>query len=250
MKILNHQLEYNHEELVGRDNYPYLIRNYLIYKGIDKPVKRNVDDIMTITLRTALYAIEYKMIDKKFRGSNDNSKKNCFYKLLKKEKSSENMKPIFVTRWNQVELDFKTYVYELIDYESILKKITYFLDNYEDIDCLIVFDIKEKERREYLYKITDLLKNNANEIIQMYNSLGVAYKAFDDLLESFDTNKDFEETLKKYKLSEEIKKANYDLQVLGQLDWVLGFMKRNIGNSFFIEEDWKYINDDNIQFLP
>ena len=54
MKILNRQLEYDHEELVGRDNYPYLLRNYLIYKGLDKPVRRYDDDILTVMLRTAL----------------------------------------------------------------------------------------------------------------------------------------------------------------------------------------------------
>lgn len=247
MKILDSYLEWDYEKTVERDNYVSLLGNYLIYKGLDKPVKRNCDDILSILLRTALYAIEYEKLNEEFRSSNDNPKKNkgqFFHKLLKREKSSESKKPEFVPRWNQVGLDFKTYVHELTDYKAILKKITYFISNYGDNYDEIVFDIKEKEQREYLHIITDLLKNNADEVIRIYNSLEIAYKSLDELLNSFKQRSRISETIENYMFSEEIKKANICLQILSPVDYLHEIIQRKIANYMFEQQDYKRIRQE------
>lgn len=245
IKILDSYLEWDYEKTVERDNYVSLLGNYLIYKGLDKPFKRNCDDILSIVLRTALYAIEYEKVSEEFRNSNENCEKNvrnCFHRLFKREKSSESKKPKFVPRWNQADLDFKTYIYELTDYKAILKKITYFLDNYEDITYLI--DKNKKEEKEYLHKITDLLKNNADEVIQIYNSLEIAYKGLDELLNSFKHRNHISEAIEKYMFSEDIKKANICFQIVSPAEYLHEIIQRKIADYMFEQQDYKRIRQE------
>lgn len=225
--VMKH-LEFDYQDLVDRNNYVNLLVNYLIYQGIERPkcgIYRN--DYLSVTLRTALYAIEYEKL------TSINSQ--------------------FDPRYNHADVSFETFVYELTDYKKILNKINCFLNESKINGCLALFNREEEEYLNYLDKTAKLLnrKNNASKLVMMYDSLYSAFKSLDELFDSFSHETEVSKAIEKYMLSDELKIANKNLKILSPADHFIlhQLIQKKIGNFLFKGQNWRKNHDKNIRFL-
>lgn len=205
-------LEFDYQNVADRNNYVNLLVNYLIYQGIERP-KCGIyhNDYLSVTLRTALYAIEYDKLNA-INGQYD-------------------------PRYNHADVSFKTFVYELTDYKKILNKINCFLNESKIRSCLVLFHREEEEYLNYLSKTTKLLKrkDNASKLVMMYDSLYIAFEDLDELLDSFSKETGVSKAIEEYMLSDELKIANKNLKILSPADHFIlhQLIQKKIGKFLF-----------------
>lgn len=174
-------LKWLYDVAINPNRYAEIIRNYSAYKEFDLKIPEGVyyEDDFLMTLKIALLAMKNE---------------------IKKE------------------IDFKSYLDTLKDHKGALRMINEFLKDKKNEHYFWQWKREENRHEKYLQNVAKMLKQNSEELLQMYDSIYLAFESLDKVLNSV-KERGIGEKIENFIFSEDINTSKRNLKILDPVDY-------------------------------
>lgn len=175
------EIKWLYDVAINPERYAEIIKNYSSYKEYDLMIPEGdyYEDDFLMTLKIALLAMKSE---------------------LKKE------------------IDFKSYLDTLKDHKSVLGMINEFLKDTNNEHYFWQWRRDENRHKKYFQNVAKMLKQNSDELLQMYDSIYLAFESLDKILNSV-KERGIGEKIENFIFSEDINTSKRNLKILDPVDY-------------------------------